>query len=200
MEQVDEIVSAEIPPHPNTIFDQNEEKQQEKREQAKRLRELVLKNMVHGPCGKENPNAPCMYNADGEITQVCSKKFPKEFTKETVYDPNNSYVRYKRRDPKDGGVDAEYNNRILDSSWIVPYSPYLTLKFGCHINIEICASSKATKYLYKYVNKGGDRAMLKVDKNGQPLPRNEVKEFQDLRSIGASEACWRTFEFPMSNR
>ena len=24
---------------------------------------------------------------------------------------------------------------------------------------------------------------------------DEIKEYQDLRSIGASEACWRTFGF-----
>ena len=45
------------------------------------------------------------------------------------------------------------NGRTLTNQWIVPYSPYLTLKYNCHINIEICASAKATKYLYKYVSK-----------------------------------------------
>ena len=29
---------------------------------------------------------------------------------------------------------------------------------------------------------------------------NEIKEFQDLQSIGASEACWRLFQFEMSSR
>ena len=59
-QQVDEIVSAEIPPHPDTIHDTDPELQLQKREQATKLRALVLKNMVHGPCGKEKPNAPCM--------------------------------------------------------------------------------------------------------------------------------------------
>ena len=99
-------MSAEIPPHPKTIFDDCPEKQKKKRDQAQRLRELVLKNMVHGPCGKENPNAPCMYNSDGDVTQVCSKNFPKEFAKETIIDPEKSYVKYRRRDPEDGGEEA----------------------------------------------------------------------------------------------
>ena len=30
--------------------------------------------------------------------------------------------------------------------------------------------------------------------------RNEVKEFEDLQSFGAAEACWRIFEFEMSDR
>ena len=34
----------------------------------------------------------------------------------------------------------------------------------------------------------------------RPIVRNEVKEFQDLKSFGASEATWRIFEFQMSKR
>ena len=84
VEQVGDIISAEIPPHPSTITDPNENEQNEKRQEAERLRNLVLTHMVHGPCGKEKPNSPCMYNASGECTEVCHKKFPKEFTKETT--------------------------------------------------------------------------------------------------------------------
>ena len=42
--------------------------------------------------------------------------------------------------------------------------------------------------------------MMRVDADGQPRERNEVWEFQDLKSFGASEATWRIFEFPMSKR
>ena len=66
--------------------------------------------------------------------------------------------------------------------------------------MEICASTKATKYLFKYINKGPDKDMMIVDEEGRPIMRNEVKEFQDMRSIGASEATWRIFEFSMSER
>ena len=59
-DHVDKIVCAEIPPHPLIIEDPNEEEQTRKRDQAERLRNIVLKIMVHGPCGKEKPNAPCM--------------------------------------------------------------------------------------------------------------------------------------------
>ena len=67
-EKVDQIVSAEIPPKPESIHDDDSDIQQQKREQAQRLRELVLRNMVHGPCGTKKTNSPCMYNAQGEIT------------------------------------------------------------------------------------------------------------------------------------
>ena len=41
---------------------------------------------------------------------------------------------------------------------------------------------------------------MRVDEDGQPIMRNEIKEFQDMRSIGAPEATWQIFEFPMSER
>ena len=85
-DHVDKIVCAEIPPHPLSIIDTDEEKQTRKRDQAERLRNIVLKNMVHGPCGKEKPNAPCMYNSQREITEKCHKSFPKEFSQNTIWD------------------------------------------------------------------------------------------------------------------
>ena len=154
--------------------------------------------MGHGPCGKTWGKSPCMYNADGELTDVCHKSFPKEFVSETKYDENNSYVKYRRKAPRDGGNEALRNGIEIDSRWIVPYSPYLMLKYNCHINVEACASNKATKYLHKYVTKGGDRAMLGIDERG--MTRNEVQEYQDLKSIGFSESCWRLFEFDMTER
>ena len=80
---------------------------------------------------------------------------------------------------------------MLDNSWVVPYNAYLSLTYNCHINVEFCASPKATKYLYKYVTKGSDRAMVRTvleEQNGQP--RDEIAEYEDLRSIGSSEATW----------
>jgi hypothetical protein len=41
---------------------------------------------------------------------------------------------------------------------VVPYNPYLSLLFNCHINVEVCTSIAVVKYLYKYVYKGHDRA------------------------------------------
>ena len=128
----------------------------------KRLRDIVLKHMVHGPCGSDNPTAPCMYNRNGDLTQVCSKGFPKKFVAETFVDPKNSYVTYQRRVPGCGEHEALVHDRPIDNGWIVPFSPYLSLKYDCHINVEVCASTKAAKYLHKYVGKGGDRAMVNV--------------------------------------
>jgi hypothetical protein len=98
--------------------------------------------------------------------------------------------------------------RTLTNQWVVPYSPYMSLRYDCHINVEACISPKGSKYLYKYACKGGDRAMARVEGGagegggapGEVREINEINEFQDLRSIGASEACWRLFENPMGDR
>ena len=87
----------------------------------------------------------------------------------------------------------------LDNSWVVPYSPYMTLRFKCHINVEACVSAKSAKYLYKYVTKGGDRAMVRTEGDAPDAP-NEIDDYQDMRSIGASEGCWRLYEFEMGDR
>ena len=55
--RIDEVVSAELP-------DSQTEPQ---------LYETVKKCMIHGPCGEQNPHAPCMEN------NTCQKKYPKEY-------------------------------------------------------------------------------------------------------------------------
>ena len=42
----------------------------------------------------------------------------------------------------------------MDDSRVIPYNPYLLLKFGCHINIEYVFGQKACKYIFKYLLKG----------------------------------------------
>lgn len=50
------------------------------------------------------------------------------------------------------------------------------------------------------MNKGGDRAMMRFNEDGQAKSRKEVRGFQDYRHIGASEAIHRIFGFPMRKR
>ena len=85
------------------------------------------------------------------------------------------------------------NNRL-----VVPYNPYLSLTYNCHINVECCTSPKCVQYLYKYVTKGNDRAMVATEVQDQA--RNEIQEYQDLRSVGSSEATWHLMNFPITNQ
>ena len=189
---VNKMVVAELPPDPDSI------ENPALRDQCRRLQDIVCSNMLHGPCGKENPKNVCMVNGQ------CSKAFPKEFIKETVVDPASYYAIYQRRSPQDGGrVLTLPDGRKVDNSFVVPYNPLLLLRYNCHINVELCSSPKAAKYLFKYVTKGSDRAMVQaevVGGNGQPQPRDEIGDYQDMRCVGSSEAVWHLLNYDITSR
>ena len=44
--------------------------------------------------------------------------------------------------------------QFIDDSRVIPYNPFLLLKYGCHINIEYVFGQKACKYIFKYLLKG----------------------------------------------
>ena len=190
--EVDDIICAQLPPDPQ-LFDEGSAEQ----EQAKRIQEIVLKNMVHGPCGKENPLSPCMENGK------CTKKYPKSFCDKTSLGPDNMHPEYQRLSPDKGGRSLVVNMKgkefVIDNRWIVPYSPYLSLRYNCHINIELCISPTAAKYLYKYIYKGEDRSMVKTQVENVVV-RDEIEEYEDLRSVGSSEAVWHLLNFTISKK
>jgi len=91
-------------------------------------------------------------------------------------------------------MELEQSHIMINNSWIVPYNPFLLKKYQMHINVEMCNTAMAAKYLFKYITKGPDRAIARIEKNSHE-EQNEIQDYQDLRSIGASEACWRIFGF-----
>jgi hypothetical protein len=147
------------------------------------LWDAVTHTMLHGPCGADNPNAPCM--RDGK----CSKYFPKPFNPETRFG-EDGYPEYSR--PNDGRTFSDSRGNVYDNRSVVPHSPYLLTKYNCHINVEVCASIKAIKYIHKYIYKGPDRATLEI--SGGNI--DEIKQYVDSRYIGPIEACWHILEFP----
>jgi len=166
-EDVDSLISAEFP---------DQEKEPE-------LYALVLKHMVHNPCGADNPHAPCMQ--DGK----CSKNFPKPFRDATTLS-ENSYAVYKRRN--DGRTHTTSRGEEVDNRWVVPYSPYLLWRYRCHINVESVYSIKSIKYIYKYVYKGHDRTTMEFGNC-----KDEIKLYLDARFVTACECLWRIFQFAM---
>ncbi len=90
---------------------------------------------------------------------------------------------------------------------MVPYNPYLSLLFNCHINVEVCTSVAVIKYLYKYIYKGNDHAQVDVysidaaTPDGaaptQPRMRNEIKIYQDGRYVSAFEANHHLYGFDL---
>src|SRR5579859_2142651 len=71
-----------------------------------------------------------------------------------------------------------------------------------HINLELCSSIGAFKYLFKYVFKGGDRTTAVLDINGNKVPQevNEIADYLDARYVSAPEGIWRIFQFKMHHR
>ena len=117
---------------------------------------IVTTMMLHGPCGPDHPNSPCMEGG------VCKKGFPKRFSEETVFVEDGYPEYHHHQSPL---VQVEHHNGCsfwTNNSWVVPYNPFLSCKYNAHINVEICNSVHAVKYLYKYVYKGPDQTSMAV--------------------------------------
>ena len=126
----------------------------------------------------------------------CSKQFPKQFQEQTLYG-DDGYPSYKH--PDDGTTFTHpTSGHVFRNCDVVPHNAYLSAKYNCHINCEICASVKAIKYIHKYIFKGSDHTTIKVSgENGGDQVCDEVKEYLDAHYIFAIESCWHIFEFNM---
>nr|KAJ0226239.1 hypothetical protein LSAT_V11C100049790 [Lactuca sativa] len=151
VELIDPIIYAEIP-------DKIEESE---------LYSLVNEFMIHGTCGAENINCPCM------VDKKCSKNFPKQFCHHSFVD-ENGFPLYRRRND---GHFVEKSGVKLDNRNVVPYNKYLLKRYQAHINVEWCNQGSSIKYLFKYINKGPDRATVAV------VPTNNECENNDTLNI-----------------
>ncbi|XP_021991140.1 uncharacterized protein LOC110887887 [Helianthus annuus] len=173
-DQYDKFVNAEIPniqTHPQ-------------------LHELVVKHMIHGPCGTLRINSPCMQGDP----KKCRFHYPRQFNDRTTQG-EDAYPLYRRRN---NGIKVDVRGSTLDNRWVVPYNPKLLVMFNCHINLEICSSVKSVKYLFKYIYKGHDKQVIHIDPDGEDVVINEIKRFQDARYVSPPEAMWRIFAFNLS--
>mgnify|MGYP004713635849 CR=1 FL=1 len=126
-ESFDRIVCAELPDpkqHPH-------------------LYSLILKHMIHGPCGTVDKSSPCMKNG------AYKNHYPKNFC-DCITHAEDSYPYYMRRDD---GRKITVCRFQLANRWVIPYNSYLLALFDCHMSVEICSTLKLVKYLYKYVFK-----------------------------------------------
>ncbi|XP_075500659.1 uncharacterized protein LOC142539244 isoform X1 [Primulina tabacum] len=172
-EAIDRIVCAELPdPHTHPY-----------------LFSLVVKHMMHGPCGLLNPTCPCMKN------NACKFNYPKDFAEITKYG-TNSYPTYQHRN---NNHVVKIRGSQLDNRWVVPYNQYLLAKFNCHINVEICSTIQAIKYIYKYIYKGHDKIFYTLVADGKEHAPDEIKNYQSARWISPPEAIWRIFKFDLNH-
>jgi ATP-dependent DNA helicase PIF1 len=151
---------------------------------------MVIKHMMHGPCGLLNPKCPC---TKGRAS--CKNHYPRAFSN-AMSQGKDSYPIYRRRDD---GRKETVRGCELDNRWVIPYNPYLLRLFNCHINVEACGSIKAVKYLFKYIYKGHDHASMAVtDANKADGDVDEIKQYRDARWVTPPEALWRIFSFDLS--
>ncbi|CAN6985847.1 unnamed protein product, partial [Brassica oleracea var. botrytis] len=109
-EEIDGIISAELP---------NNEEDPE-------AYNLVIKHMIHGPCGDANRKSPCMEK------KVCTKKYPRPYNDNTSID-KSGYVLYRRRRNDDATVVKD--GAILNNNFVVPHNIKLLKKYKAHINV-----------------------------------------------------------------
>uniref|UniRef100_A0A453CK12 ATP-dependent DNA helicase n=1 Tax=Aegilops tauschii subsp. strangulata TaxID=200361 RepID=A0A453CK12_AEGTS len=147
-EQYDCLISAELPD----------------KSKYPELYKMVVKHMMHGPCGVLNPKNVCMQKGS------CKNYYPRPFVR----------------------------GQELDNRWVVPYNPYLLRRYNCHINVEVCSSIKAVKYLFKYIYKGHDRASVSIDEVDSDRNIDEIKQYRDSRWVTPPEALWRIYGFDLS--
>ncbi|XP_021974686.2 uncharacterized protein LOC110869772 [Helianthus annuus] len=171
VEHIDPFISAEIP-------DKTEDPE---------LYSLVCDFMIHGPCGHANLKCPCM------VGNRCSKNFPKKFLEATSVD-SDGFPLYRRRDD---GHTVVKKGVTLDNRSVVPYNKRLLRRYQVHINVEWCNQTGSIKYLFKYINKGPDRATVVVIDSDrgidEEIPKDEIKEYYEARYVSACEASWRIF-------
>ncbi|POS84271.1 hypothetical protein EPUL_003259 [Erysiphe pulchra] len=111
-EQVDELVRAQVPTNDPELV------------------AVVKSLLIHGPCGPEFPNAPCMR------VGKCSEGFPKRFFEQTTM-VGNSFPEYAR---PDNGLRWGNERFMFNNRWVVPYNPYLIKKYEAHINVDIAGA------------------------------------------------------------
>jgi hypothetical protein len=114
----------------------------------------------------------------------------------------DGYSVYRRRQD---GITLEKSRATMDNRHVVPYNPFLLMKYQAHINMEWCNQCTSIKYLFKYINKGYDRITAAVarpykKKGSKKEELDEVKEYIDCRYVSPCEACWRIFGYTIHGR
>ena len=77
------------------------------------------------------------------------------------------------------------NGHKLGNGNVVPYSHLLLMRYQAHVNREYSNKTNSIKYLFKYVNKGPDRATMKItnkENESTKMPIvHEIKRYYDCR-------------------
>ena len=152
-ENIENIIWALIPPEPNTTDNSGWANF------IRKIRELLPQYQFHD-CA-----AHCRDN-NGR----CKKRFPKPFSNFTILHDNKP-AEYFRPSPENGGevlkIKRGRSTIIYDNSRVVPYNPFILVKFQTHHNLEYAyGQSDNLKYALKYPFKGASFSYVKSTVNG----------------------------------
>ena len=174
-EEIDKVICAEIPDKDTDPI----------------MHTLVVKQMIHGPCGERNRFCVCMED-NGKGRKVCIRKFPKKPCGETVV-TKKGYVEYRRRCLKSYTFGRQQQYQITDAD-CVPYNRYFLRKWGCHCNVELVEFEGVVKYLFKYITKGEAWATVELYLSAQKGIYDEMRSYELCRYLSANEAVHEVFE------
>ena len=88
---------------------------------------------------------------------------------------------------------GKHSNKVAVIRFVVPYNPYLLLKFNYHINVEVCSTVQCFKYLFKYCYKGHECAFIAISNidlnlkddnnssNGKDNDQNDEYDYDEIK-------------------
>ncbi|KAK6761956.1 hypothetical protein RB195_022886 [Necator americanus] len=103
----------------------------------------------------------------------------------------------------DGTSLMNISDMDKSDEWVAPTNLRLFTKFNCHVNVEICGTVSAVKYLYKYIYKGPDRARITIESDSDDSGNgvvDEIKQHLNTRCVCPPQALHRMFEFAMQEK
>ncbi|KAK6764076.1 hypothetical protein RB195_024415 [Necator americanus] len=156
--------------------------------------EAVTMYMMHIKCGADDPQSPCIRD------ERCANRFSKQIRESTSME-TDSYQWYRRRNRTIRIV--EINGRVYSDEWFVPTNLYLLMKFNCHVNVKICGTISAVKYLYKYIYKGSDRARITIESDSDGSGNqvvDEIKQHLSTRYVCSPQALHKVFGYAMQEK
>ncbi|OWZ17966.1 Helitron helicase [Phytophthora megakarya] len=165
------------------------------------LYETAMNGMMYCPCGSQHPKCVCM------VDDKCSKGYPKPLVGVTRANVDG-YAEGQRCRRPPGTLkfkSLEYDN-VTANQWVVPFKLYLSRKYNCHINIDICTGITVVKDIYKYVYKGSDKAMFtieSVENERERVTRVRVEPNEIIRYLNAryiSPVCIRLFDYVVQGK
>jgi len=133
--------------------------------------------------------------------KYCSKHYPQPFRDQFATNSKTGRAEYRRLDNGDTEKikQKDGNNKFveteIDNQYIVPYNPYLLMKYDCHICFDIVTANAVVSYIYKYCYKSADMTKARILYDG-----DEIEAYKSVRYISSSEAMWRIFGFDVQSR